>query len=92
MSAVLSAVGLAEAEGRGPKGRPNVRVDYIFVSAPNHDVCMVREELLFKQGLPKTNGTGRFWLSDHVALLHEYAVAPRSALAALPAPPAVQAP
>ena len=74
---------------RGPKGRPDTRVDYIFVSAPSHDVRMLREQLLFKQGLRNTDGGGRAWLSDHVALLHEYAVAPRPALVASPdSPPA----
>jgi endonuclease/exonuclease/phosphatase family metal-dependent hydrolase len=70
------------APTRGPKGRPNVRIDYIFTAASGCDLKMMGEKLLFGQKLRHRNGSGRFWLSDHLAVLHEYAIAPRPALAA----------
>jgi endonuclease/exonuclease/phosphatase family metal-dependent hydrolase len=71
---------------RGPKGRPNVRIDYIFVAATGCDLRMMGERLLFGQQLRRSDGSGRFWLSDHLLVLHEYAIAQRPALAASAAP------
>lgn len=70
---------------RGPAGRPASRVDYIFVSSPGHDLALLDERLLFVEGL-EAPGARRFWLSDHVLLLHEYALsAPVAAARAAPA-------
>jgi endonuclease/exonuclease/phosphatase family metal-dependent hydrolase len=71
---------------RGPKGRPNVRIDYIFVAASGCNLRMMGERLLFGHTLPRRNGSGRFWLSDHLPVLHEYAIGPPPALAAAAAP------
>jgi endonuclease/exonuclease/phosphatase family metal-dependent hydrolase len=71
---------------RGPQGRPNVRLDYIFVAAPDRDVLMLRERLLFAHGLWARDGTRHFWISDHLPVLHEYAIGPTPALAASTTP------
>jgi endonuclease/exonuclease/phosphatase family metal-dependent hydrolase len=70
------------APTRGPKGRPNVRIDYIFTAASGCELKMMGEKLLFGHKLRHRDGSGRFWLSDHLAVLHEYAIAPRPTLAA----------
>ncbi|MCI0362368.1 MAG: endonuclease/exonuclease/phosphatase family protein [Phycisphaerales bacterium] len=60
---------------RGSPGNPTMRVDYLFVSAPDHRVRMVGEEqLLWQNGLLAKPGkeSSRFWLSDHLPVLHEY--------------------
>ena len=63
---------------RGRPGAPRVRVDYIFVAAPDRDLRMLGERLLYKDGLlTGDGGNRRFWLSDHVPLLHEYAIGSR---------------
>jgi endonuclease/exonuclease/phosphatase family metal-dependent hydrolase len=64
---------------RGPQGRPNARIDYIFLAASGCDVRMLGEQLLFGERLPYEDGPGTFWLSDHLLVLHEYAVAGRPA-------------
>jgi endonuclease/exonuclease/phosphatase family metal-dependent hydrolase len=63
---------------RGPLGRPNARIDYIFLAASGCDVRMLGEQLLFGERLPHDGGRGTFWLSDHLLVLHEYAVAERT--------------
>jgi endonuclease/exonuclease/phosphatase family metal-dependent hydrolase len=67
------------APTRGPKGNPNVRIDFIFVSGPNLP-AFGGEELLWTAGVPTPDG-GSFYLSDHVAVMHKYVTAP-----ATPAP------
>lgn len=66
---------------RGRRGSPSVRVDYIFVAAAGLDVHLLSERLLFPEGLPRPGSRNprRFWPSDHVPLLHEYALRPREA-------------
>lgn len=59
---------------KGGHGRWNYRVDYIFAAAPQRDLRFHGETLLWPDGLPKESGHGRFWASDHLLLLHEYAV------------------
>ncbi len=59
---------------RGLGGRPVKRVDYIFVSAPGGDVRFLGERLLFEDGLWHTDGSSRFHPSDHLPVLHGYAV------------------
>ena len=60
---------------RGRPGAPRARVDYIFVAVPDRDLRMLGERLLYKDGLlTGDDGDRRFWLSDHVPLLHEYAI------------------
>ena len=54
----------------GPVGRPNKRIDFIFVASPDRPVRLVEEKLLWKNGLPK--GDSRFFLSDHLAVVHSY--------------------
>ena len=58
---------------RGGKGKPNIRVDYIFVSSPDREmnIAGAGEQRLWLQGL-KSPGKSKFWLSDHVPVLHEY--------------------
>ncbi len=51
-------------------------MDYIFTSSPGNAVQLVREELLFRDGLWRQDGSERFWPSDHLPVLHEYAVVP----------------
>lgn len=59
---------------RGGQGNPNVRLDYIFISSPKQDVEYVRKEdqRLWTEGLVARPGGRRFWLSDHLPVLHEY--------------------
>ncbi len=59
---------------RGLLGKPVKRVDYIFVSAPGSDVRFLGERLLFADGLWHTDGSRRFHPSDHLPVLHEYAL------------------
>ncbi len=58
---------------RGPKGSPTKRIDYIFVAAPNRDVGFLGETLLFSNGLVRRDGR-RWYLSDHLPVLHEYTI------------------
>jgi endonuclease/exonuclease/phosphatase family metal-dependent hydrolase len=57
----------------GPRGNPRHRVDYIFVSAPARLITMLGERRLFTDGLQSKSGDS-FHLSDHVPVLHEYAI------------------
>jgi endonuclease/exonuclease/phosphatase family metal-dependent hydrolase len=61
---------------RGAKGAPKHRVDYIFVAARNRDVKITNadEQRLWVGGLTSDEGSSRFWLSDHVPVLHEYSL------------------
>jgi endonuclease/exonuclease/phosphatase family metal-dependent hydrolase len=59
---------------KGPNGDPDRRIDYIFVSA-RPAVSLKSERLMWKDGVP-TGGGGKFYLSDHLALVHRYNVAP----------------
>jgi endonuclease/exonuclease/phosphatase family metal-dependent hydrolase len=54
----------------GSPGRPNKRIDHIFVSATQGAVQLVQEKLFWKEGL--RNGSSRFYVSDHLCLLHVY--------------------
>ena len=58
------------------------RIDYIFAAAPNRTLLFKDETLLWPEGLPKANGRGTFMPSDHLLVLHEYAVGPREHIAA----------
>lgn len=53
---------------------PYKRVDYLFVAAPDQDVKLLRERVLFKEGLWRLDGSGRFWPSDHLPVCHEYSL------------------
>lgn len=57
---------------QGSPGNPNKRIDYIFISATAQPAWLLSEALLWKNGLPR--GSSRFFLSDHLALLHVYAI------------------
>ncbi len=59
---------------KGAAGHYHKRVDYIFVSASHRNITNLGEKLLWKDGLRSKPGSSRFWLSDHVPLLHEYSV------------------
>jgi endonuclease/exonuclease/phosphatase family metal-dependent hydrolase len=61
---------------RGAPGRPNTRVDYIFASSPHTKLKLTGhgERRLWLSGLATATGGSRFWPSDHVPILHEYAV------------------
>jgi endonuclease/exonuclease/phosphatase family metal-dependent hydrolase len=54
---------------KGPMGDPDRRIDYIFVSARSN-VSFKSEALMWKDGVPSKSG--RFYLSDHLALVHRY--------------------
>jgi endonuclease/exonuclease/phosphatase family metal-dependent hydrolase len=62
------------APSMGGLGNPHKRIDFIFVSGANRP-AFTGEELLWKSGVPTADG-GKFYLSDHLALLHRYVVAP----------------
>ncbi len=61
---------------RGSFGKPTKRIDYIFVAAPGLDAEFHGESLLFLDGLWRQDGSGRFVLSDHVPVRHEYSFRP----------------
>ena len=69
------------AFSQGGRGSPNKRIDFIFVSGANLP-AFSGEELLWKSGVPTADG-GSFYLSDHLAVLHHYVMAPA---ATTPAP------
>lgn len=56
----------------GSPGNPNKRIDFIFVAAPERKVKLVDEDLMWKDGLPRGKGDSRFFLSDHLAVVHTY--------------------
>ncbi len=62
----------------GAPGDPHKRTDYIFVAGAadgaGPGVEFLRETLLFRDGLWHRDGSRRFWISDHLVVLHEYAV------------------
>ena len=60
----------------GRAGNPSRRVDYFFVAAPNRNVDSVGEAILWPHGLLTSDGTARFWLSDHLLLMHVFAIRP----------------
>lgn len=68
------------APTRGSTANPTKRVDYIFAAAADRHVWLLREKLLFANGL--WNGPDRFWISDHLPVYHEYAVYPDTLAAA----------
>jgi hypothetical protein len=55
----------------GLPGEPNKRIDHIFVAA-KLGVELVREKLFWREGV--NNGSSRFYPSDHLLVMHEYAV------------------
>jgi len=59
---------------RGSPGNPRYRIDYIFVATPGADLRSLGEQRLFTAGLPKNNGKSKFFPSDHVPVLHEFAI------------------
>jgi endonuclease/exonuclease/phosphatase family metal-dependent hydrolase len=63
----------------GANGRAYKRIDYIFAAAPGGGITMLDERVLFADGLWRRDGSARFWISDHLPVLHEYALAPRTA-------------
>ena len=60
----------------GRLGKPYRRVDYVFVAAPYRQVESVCEAPLWPQGMPTRDGSARFWISDHLPLLHVFAIGP----------------
>jgi endonuclease/exonuclease/phosphatase family metal-dependent hydrolase len=58
----------------GRQGHPTKRVDYIFISATTRKVRFLGERLLFADGLWQSDGTRRFYPSDHLPVLHKYAI------------------
>jgi endonuclease/exonuclease/phosphatase family metal-dependent hydrolase len=61
-----------ESNTKGSQGNWTYRVDYIFAGAPHHDLRFKGETLLWPRGIPKANGRGTYWPSDHLLVLHEY--------------------
>jgi endonuclease/exonuclease/phosphatase family metal-dependent hydrolase len=55
---------------KGSPGNPDKRIDFIFVSAPQHPLKLIDEQLMWKNGLPR--GRSRFHLSDHLPVVHLY--------------------
>jgi endonuclease/exonuclease/phosphatase family metal-dependent hydrolase len=58
----------------GNVGDPWQRVDYIFVAGVNRTVSSIGEAILWREGVPTVDGAARFWPSDHLPLLHVFAV------------------
>jgi endonuclease/exonuclease/phosphatase family metal-dependent hydrolase len=52
------------------------RVDYIFVAAVNRRVESTGEVALWRSGIPTSDGSTRFFPSDHQPLLHVFAIKP----------------
>jgi endonuclease/exonuclease/phosphatase family metal-dependent hydrolase len=69
---------------QGSKGSPSKRIDFIFVSGANLP-AFSGEELMWRAGVPTADG-GSFYLSDHLAVLHRYVMAPAAAPAPTKAP------
>lgn len=61
----------------GKIGDPYSRVDYIFIASPTKAVSSVGEGVLWRDGIPTIDGSTSFWPSDHLPLLHVFAVAPK---------------
>jgi len=59
----------------GNVGEPWQRVDYIFVAGVAHTVSSVGEAILWRDGVLTVDGSSRFWPSDHLPLVHVFAVA-----------------
>lgn len=66
-----------EGPTRGAPGRPRHRIDYVFIATPGADLHSLGEQRLFTSGLPTKNGKSRFFPSDHVPVLHEFAIGRR---------------
>ncbi|MHC4093190.1 MAG: endonuclease/exonuclease/phosphatase family protein, partial [Planctomycetota bacterium] len=62
----------------GRPGKPHRRVDYFFVAAPDRVVDSVGEGILWPDGLPTVDGAARFWVSDHLLLLHVFSLGPET--------------
>jgi endonuclease/exonuclease/phosphatase family metal-dependent hydrolase len=71
------------AFSQGSHGSPDKRIDFIFVSGANIPTFN-GEELMWKDGVPTPDGD-RFYLSDHLAVVHHYTLAPAAAAPAAPA-------
>jgi endonuclease/exonuclease/phosphatase family metal-dependent hydrolase len=76
---------------KGSPGSPRQRIDYIFISAPGQSVVLLDEQTLWPNGMVVVNeqlesGSHTIYLSDHVALLHEYTIQPAVFAAAPTAP------
>lgn len=67
----------SDAPTRGGAGHPTYRVDYIFISSPRRavDLTNTGDQRLWVEGLTSPQHRSRFWLSDHVPVLHEYRIA-----------------
>ena len=65
-----------EVPSKGSPGRPNKRIDYIFVAvAAQPPLAFAGEQVLWKDGVPRgRHGNGTFHLSDHLPVLHRYSV------------------
>jgi endonuclease/exonuclease/phosphatase family metal-dependent hydrolase len=72
------------AFSQGAHGKPDKRIDFIFVSGANLP-SFAGEELMWKNGVPTPDGD-HFYLSDHLAVVHRYTLAPEAA----PAPATVE--
>jgi endonuclease/exonuclease/phosphatase family metal-dependent hydrolase len=58
---------------QGSHGDPSKRIDFIFVAAPKPLLQFVSEKILWKSGL--FIGSDHFYPSDHLGVVHSYAVA-----------------
>ena len=59
----------------GPPGRPRARIDFVFVAAKQNNLSLAEERVMWKDGLHEADGD-HFHPSDHLAVVHRYAVKP----------------
>ena len=60
------------------RGNVKKRIDYIFVATPSYKPELIDEEILWRQGLAHHGSNRRFYPSDHLPVLHAYALQPVS--------------
>ncbi|MGE5609414.1 MAG: endonuclease/exonuclease/phosphatase family protein [Bacillota bacterium] len=72
----------SDVPSMGSLGSPNKRIDHIFVSAATSTVQLLQEKLFWKEGL--RDGSSRFYVSDHLCLLHVYSFKNPSVASATP--------
>ncbi|MHC4947446.1 MAG: endonuclease/exonuclease/phosphatase family protein [Planctomycetota bacterium] len=58
----------------GQPGRPFRRVDYVYIAAPEREITHLGESLMWPNGMIASDGMTQFHISDHVPLLHVFAV------------------
>lgn len=64
-----------ETPSFGSPGKPRARIDFVFVAAKQNNLSLSEERVMWKDGLRKADGD-HFHPSDHLAVVHRYAVRP----------------